>query len=911
MSNTDIKSSDGVPSCKKVIPIYPVRYAVMPSKKAEYLYAANKSLKQDFATLHKASYCLRSLRKNAYVYIYDPDARHPWSCFYIDEQGFYRRNIDKNTGKLTRADNKPFTYIYADAHEHKPKKVYIGYTDSPYTKKIMEGVEVEGGKLKATIMQEIDLGTWTDAADANWKATKTPLSKAPSVKHTFLTNELEKLNLDYSTKYNTHWSEEEGLTLNIGNIKAGQVGANKKLQLTVALYDAVGIASELSHLVGLEVANFNHYLDANSRKAWVSSIIDELSEKAGWRAFHHVQMNNTMDALMRSGVQKGGALDTERAATYKQEQAAQASKISVFKSYGQEVKRKAFMVSYEKEVKALKKAIEVAGKDHTNFLCNYAEGGLFQNLMSYDPEDNFSFIGLRSSFARCIDGLPASKAGIDFAKTQLDPNNPTDMFYIVMLGNPVIRKYIEIKDDAESDKAYINVKGYVNKARDAFVDMKLAALNALLEEIPADEASKTISRVIMSSMLSSGAFPPMASFMKSVYPSTLEAFEGVLSNVKSMSLEDLIEQVHQSKTTAKPHFRYTTNPQLLKQPIKVHVTQAVAPTPEQVARRADVLQRTKFWANVKIGISGLGTALGAFSTYEAFAKLNRDDRNVLVNSIGLSTSALATTSGVVGVRQVIYEKRGSLAAGDNAKAKYKGLADKFERRALGLLALAAIMAGIKDVVLAANTSNKKRQAAYIGAAGAQMTIAGIATYQLTTKLAEAGNQTAVRIVSSKAVKSSTEFFAKTAARVLGRFTPTLFVASLIIEAIAYGLETYAEAHDDDEILEWISHSIWGTNPDKSWDDAKEKYELNRLYITPKVKKLSMINWSDFQVILPGYNSQTSDYTVKKGSTKLKGVLTDKKGIAVVTFKDIENWGDIVVDYWPDKNKQDIKYSVKE
>lgn len=127
------------------------------------------------------------------------------------------------------------------------------------------------------------------------------------------------------------------------------------------------------------------------------------------------------------------------------------------------------------------------------------------------------------------------------------------------------------------------------------------------------------------------------------------------------------------------------------------------------------------------------------------------------------------------------------------------------------------------------------------------------------------------------------------------------------------LEKYAEAHDDDEVLEWMAHSIWGNKPDKSWDDAKEQYALNKLYISPKIIKQDWVRWEDFQVILPGYKSQISDYEIKKGSTdiKAKGTLNDKHGIAIVTFKDIESWGDIVVDYFPDAyNKPEIKYTSK-
>ena len=60
-------------------------------------------------------------------------------------------------------------------------------------------------------------------------------------------------------------------------------------------------------------------------------------------------------------------------------------------------------------------------------------------------------------------------------------------------------------------------------------------------------------------------------------------------------------------------------------------------------------------------------------------------------------------------------------------------------------------------------------------------------------------------------------------------------------------------------------------------------------------------------------SQISDYEIKKGSTdiKEKGVLNDKHSVAIITFKDIENWGDITVDYMPDAiNKPEIKYITK-
>jgi len=124
LKNTKVGSAIAEQPCQKVIPIYPTRYAVMPSAKGEYLYKAQANLKTDFAKLERTSYCIRSLRPNAYVYIYDPAASEKWACFYYGELGFYRRNVDKSTGELSKADEKPFSYIFVNTHDHKPKKVY-------------------------------------------------------------------------------------------------------------------------------------------------------------------------------------------------------------------------------------------------------------------------------------------------------------------------------------------------------------------------------------------------------------------------------------------------------------------------------------------------------------------------------------------------------------------------------------------------------------------------------------------------------------------------------------------------------------------------------------------------------------------------------------------------------------------
>ncbi len=85
MSDLNVGNCIAAPTCTKVIPIYPVRYAVMPVEKSDFrmVSVAHRIWMANFLHLPETAYCLRNLRDETYVYIYDPNAREKMELLSI------------------------------------------------------------------------------------------------------------------------------------------------------------------------------------------------------------------------------------------------------------------------------------------------------------------------------------------------------------------------------------------------------------------------------------------------------------------------------------------------------------------------------------------------------------------------------------------------------------------------------------------------------------------------------------------------------------------------------------------------------------------------------------------------------------------------------------------------------------
>ena len=221
------------------------------------------------------------------------------------------------------------------------------------------------------------------------------------------------------------------------------------------------------------------------------------------------------------------------------------------------------------------------------------------------------------------------------------------------------------------------------------------------------------------------------------------------------------------------------------------------------------------------------------------------------------------------------------------------------------LAIAASITSAVTVFLKLRNSNSNSsKVLYAGSVFTHLTAAGLGTYQLLAT-SKSANLTSMATKLGRVISKTMPF---RAASLLG---PKGILIMLAVEAIAYALEKWAEANERDKELDWIEQSIWGTKPNPQWTWEKERYQILKMFMKPKVDYSAdrLMGREDVTVILPGYQPQVSDFEVYKGEERLtkdkygsvlKPTTKDRYGSRIIKYERVKYWGVVSVIYWPNR-----------
>jgi len=314
--NSKVGSAVGESSCQKPVAIFPVRYSVMPSAKGsdESFKNLPTLLDKGLPKLDNAEYILRTLRPESYVYVYNENSQNKLTCFFYSQEHkgtstprfYYVANLGENFTILPTA----FDYIWVDCNQNKKftKDIEIGYTDAPPShrtwanllkdtslrKKLLPS-SVAVNKWQGAIKKAVDSGIPTDlhnfspdvrsfspdAHDPKVKNTFFPGAYDPKVKNTFYPSQISlQTHVTDFQGAEFNWSESPKNKNNIGIIKSGMQISNPKEQIAVALYDPIGITSELNNIVAGNYNSFQAYVDKEAHAvASANSLIKFFSDK--------------------------------------------------------------------------------------------------------------------------------------------------------------------------------------------------------------------------------------------------------------------------------------------------------------------------------------------------------------------------------------------------------------------------------------------------------------------------------------------------------------------------------------------------------------------------------------------------------------------------------------------------------
>ena len=892
MTDMSVGNCVASPICTKVIPIYPVRYAVMPADAAGYRYGKGSNLDTQFPDLPETNYCLRNLRDETYVYIYDPASREKWFCYQYNRKGmpgFQTMRIDDKDASLSKSFSPPSAGIEYSVHFHKATKIYMINIDSPLTKDTMK--KVEGGELRSKIMQEIDVGTWFGAYESHWQAKKEILRDPPKVKHIINSINHISWNVDFDKKFKSAWSE------NTADTKSPQDAISSVVKKAgvmegafVALYDAVGIASELSHLVNFEVDKIKKDSEFTARKQWVSETIDNLTKVAADRAYSEGGADAVSHSLTSAASYNGATGGAVLRAQEKIRKAKEYAKAGAIKDYNKTNRiheRKKFIAELPNKRQEILNQIQLAGKPHVTFIKYKGNGSFINTMLAYDTKDDNGYLAYQGALARSVDGLIVTTEGSQYIAGMLPSSGPTELFKQALEGHPSINTYVEMA---------ANIKG----AADAVVEAKVKALEAL--PIQPSQASKYLALITTTALIQNNTFGEFKEFIQSKYSVLFEVAEGNPVNKGTFKTSELPQLLYKATTSSTSLHNFKPTSQLTETTELYYLGQTKNPfvqvdlTPQQLK----TYHKLNYWHNATVSLSGLGTAIAAYNVVKTLSEYKDEDKSALVTSLSLATNLMGGAAATYQLKQTVFTRRAALTTNATIHSTADKTAFMAGRAALGFAAAASLTAAVNSTIKAFKSETTSSKALYFTSATAHGTVATVGFYHL--------------MASSKnpAIKSAGKALGGVILRRAGVLLgPKAALALLAIELIAFSLEKWAEAQDKSKEHKWIEQSIWGTETNKTWTYKKERYEILRLFIKPKVTydATRTSGYENVTVILPGYQPQVSHVEVRKSGklikkdawdNDIKPTIKDEQGSRILEYKRIDYLGVVSVEYWPNR-----------
>ncbi len=623
--------------------------------------------------------------------------------------------IDDNNGTIERTGYTPTACIEHSLQFHKATKIYMITIDSPLTKDTM--TKVESGELKTKIMQEIDVGTWFDAYESHWQSTKKILTTPPNVKHLMDNVNHASWNIDYDKKVKNEWSEHPITTINPSDAISSAIANSRVLSgAFVALYDAVGIASELSHLVNYEVQQIEANSKDTARKQWVSDTIDNLTKVAGSRAYDEAGADAVSHAIVKSGGYGPPVLRAQETIR-KSKQYAKDQASNDYNKSNRIHERKQFIAELPKKRQEILDQIQQAGKPHVTFIKYKGDGCFINTMLAYDTKDDNGYLAYQGALARSMDGLIVTTEGSQHIASMLPSSGPTDLFQQALEGHPSINTYVEMA---------ANVKG----AAETVIEAKLMALEAM--PIQATQASKYLSLIATTALIQNNSFGEFEAFIQSKYRLLFEVAEGNPISKGTFKTSELPQLLYKATTSSTSLHNFKPTGQVVETVELYYMGQTNNPftqvdlTPEQIKAQ----HKLNFWHNTKIGLSGLGTALAAFNVTKTLSEFKDEDKSALVTSLSLAANLMGGTAATYQAKQAVFTKRAALATDGAIRASSDKIAFKAERAALGFVAAAALTAAINSAIKTFKSNTTSSRILHGSTIFAHTTLATVGFYHL-------------------------------------------------------------------------------------------------------------------------------------------------------------------------------------
>lgn len=912
-------ASDAVqspPNCNKVIPFYPLRYAVAPAEEGGYAYK-HENLERGFPVLASSQYVLRSLRDDdGYLYIHDPDNREQILCFvYRSPDGetnggsrrpacFQRVQLDEKfhvTGLV--GELLPFPYI--PANDHKPATVMIWFADTLLSPRKLSAIHRRPADTLGAFGSSVNLTPWLAAF-----ADDPSPGKAPKVPHTLRMEDIagqQAVGLDGKA---VPWSEyAEGVHLRFGADMAMAQGPGSA-RLAVVLHDPVGMASELNHRIDGVLRQWSSYNEHAARLRWVSDAIEALGNNVARETELQTLSNDAVGSALPPGV-NGGAANAARDYAYRK---GLAAKQKLFTDSVDEKARTEFLKNDGPTVDHYQRQLDAAAADLLPWGVSYAGPGNVTAAIRdlYDWQDTGNFIAGRGAVVRTLYGLICCADGTQALAHQLTRDGPREgtLLAYALAGHPKI-------------SAWTATRRMFEATTDQLAAQALNDLGILVNELTPDPASRQLTALAMLALTKAKTPMTGEAIWSSRYAALFEAAEGRLAIPEQIATRDVPALLRrEAKLSGTVNFRLSALAQGVKDHISiVRLTDALeeAENSERHQLAPGLASRLSLWHGVKVGLGGLSVLSSVTNTMAALNQFTISDQAALVHSLNVTGHLLGIGWSGKGLTAAVLTRQRDIAAigrkATDAEA-FNRLANRADRSALALAAAAAAVWAFKDAFAARQQGPRQSSVTETGIA-IQSTSAAFAFFHLQAKLWADSMMNAKRnAVSRRAGRI-------VLGRAIGR--TAIWLANAPVGLIITGLQlAYAWNQtrlDKAKVADWISQGCLGTSP--TFTATAEQKTYYELFLKPIVDTsfrfgniaLEHITPSiglpraqrAVAILLPGWQPQLSAYTVTQHV--IFGLMTEtvasdpsrvepKNGNGYLRLEAHNLAGNTVVRYWP-------------
>ena len=640
---------------------------------------------------------------------------------------------------------------------------------------------------------------------------------------------------------------------------AMRTAANGNPYLAVALHDPIGIATELSLLLGRVMDSWQDYNAQAAHAMWASDVVDVLI----WS--EHERISSRAQHQAAPGIDPAFYSDAMR----RNIRAREVQEWERWKSgILDEEARAEFIAAYHDNKQNAEQEIRLASEQAARWWVYDGAGNPQDSLDIYDENDIESYLAMRSAAARCILGLNECQLGRDAIAAELTEDGPTGRLARYVAGHPDIISFISPGAAAGG--------GASNTGLSAVVE-------SLFETFPSDDGSRMLSTVMTGVAVERGLINSANPRLEKGLVRVGQFLEGIPAVDRVM--HRVSEAARKVMVLAGVPEERVQAARLLPRETTVEWVEPRPYTDIQAGRRyQQSLERLRFWNDIQIRVGGLTVLLNGFNIMQTMEHLNDSERSSLMKVMSVGTTGVGIAASVQQLRSYQLMGRAIVARMAQNEAQFSVLKAKADMKALSALGWGALWSfgvGVQDF---------SSRGSYLSGKTARINDLGVATQ-----------------LGAGAIGGAMYFSHKLGIGAIN--SRLLSIGGWVIVGLMVAYAVFATWRDLRARDDWMRAGYWGT--EATLDPEREKEAFYKRFYAPQITSeeglLGSLVRSTFvpvRIDLPGYDPHLSQVRIRSGGwLSIGGEETEidevemEGDIGIARIRRLR--GTFEVEYWPD------------